>query len=109
SHVRLLICFSRLRCGWLNNDVQAASGADNGCRSLGRGGWLDGGGWRRLIEAERCFGRIGLAAAGLIGHSAGLMLHQIDIESFDADALLGQAVAERWEVVENREAGRICL
>jgi len=52
---------------------------------------------------------IGLAPAGLIGHAAGLTLHKIDIEPLDANSLFRQAVAERGQVVDNRQTGCIGL
>ncbi len=60
-----------------------------------------------MHEAGRWFRRLWLTAVLLIGHAAGLALHEIDVESLDADALLGQALAKSGQIVDDGGAGGI--
>jgi hypothetical protein len=50
-----------------------------------------------------------LPTARLIGHSARLSLHEIDVEPLDPHALIREPIAQGGKIVDNRRAGRFGL
>src|SRR5205809_3750819 len=91
-----------------DDDVETVGRAAGARDRSSRGGWR-GDDARRQRHAGLRPHRLLLPTARLIGHSAGLPLHEIDIEPLNPHALIGEAIAQGGKVVEDGRAGGVGL
>src|SRR5437773_8524877 len=81
-----------------DDDVETVGRAAGAWDRGSRGGWR-GGDARRQHHAGLRRHWLLLPTARLIGHSAGLPLHEIDIEPLDPHALIGETIAQGGKVL----------